>query len=212
MMLTPISASVFPLGDPKTECAPGQTVMTLEEYLEKGGEAWFLTGKKKYAVQAMMVSKETSFHNELEVTDYTVTDDGVTVVMKGVIGEMYASKLPRVIASYTKPDGGELRGEDFAVKDAFIDIVTRPVPDSNYAMFVPLGISVTVVTSGGDVLHTNLPNTAHGDGDFLVCRRDENGMPDTSDVWVFNGALFPKCCDMSRRADTAGGTSEGENP
>lgn len=204
-MLTPISASVFPLGDPKTECAPGQIAMTLEEYLEKGGEAWFLTGKKKYAVQAMMVSRETSFHNEMEVTDYTVTDDGVTVVMKGIIGEMYASKLPKVIASYTKPDGGEICKEDFAVKDAFIDIVTRPVPDSNYAMFVPLGISVTVVTAGGDVLHTNLPNTDHGGGDFLVCGRDENGKPDVSNVWVFSGALFPKCFDMSRRADAAGG-------
>ena len=37
--------------------APGQTVLTLEEYLAQGHEAWFLTGKKEYAVQAMMVSK-----------------------------------------------------------------------------------------------------------------------------------------------------------
>ena len=57
--------------------AADQIAMTLDEYLERGGEDWFLTGKKQYAVQAMMVSKETSFHNELEVVDYTVMDDGV---------------------------------------------------------------------------------------------------------------------------------------
>ena len=31
----------------------------------------------------MMVSGETSFHNDLEETDYSVTDDGVTVILKG---------------------------------------------------------------------------------------------------------------------------------
>ncbi len=58
--------------------AADQITMTLDEYLERGGEAWFLTGKQQYAVQAMMVSKQTSFHNEPEAAGYTVTDDGVT--------------------------------------------------------------------------------------------------------------------------------------
>lgn len=51
--------------------ASDQVSMTFDEYLEQGSEDWFLTGKRQYAVQAMMVSQETSFHNELEVTDYT---------------------------------------------------------------------------------------------------------------------------------------------
>ena len=38
---------------PVIEYAPGQTVMSLAEYLEKEGETWFLTGKKAYTVQAM---------------------------------------------------------------------------------------------------------------------------------------------------------------
>ena len=32
-------------------------------------------------------------HNELDVADYTVTDDGITVILKGSLGEMWASKL-----------------------------------------------------------------------------------------------------------------------
>ena len=35
---------------------PDQISMTLDEYLETSDEAWFLTGKKEYYVQAMMVS------------------------------------------------------------------------------------------------------------------------------------------------------------
>lgn len=66
--------------------------VSFEEYLDTTSEKWFKTGKKKYTIQAMMVSKETSFHNDLEVTDYTVNDDGVTVILKGTVGEMWTDR------------------------------------------------------------------------------------------------------------------------
>ena len=166
--------------------------MTLEEYLERGGEAWFLTGKRAHRMQAMMVSRETSFHNALDVADYTVADDGVTVILKGRYGEMYATGLPNVVSAYTKPDGGALSEADFAEKDAYIDIVAREKPGSYCAMHVPPDVCVTVVTAGGNVLHTNLPNAPHGDGDYLVCRADERGEPDLTDIWVLNGVAFPE--------------------
>ena len=169
-----------------------QTEMALEDYLEHGDEMWFLTGKNKYTVQAMMVSKETSFHNELEAADYTVTDDGITVILKGSFDEMWASKLDKVILTYTKLDGSALCKEDFAEKDLWIEIVTKPEPDSYYAIYVPLNISVIVETAWGDVLHTNLSNAPHGDGDYLMCRKGEDGNPDLSDVWVLNGVVFPE--------------------
>ncbi len=181
----------------KPEYTEGQVIMTLEQYFEEGKEEWFLTGKTKYTVQAMMVSKETQFHNELEVVDYTVNDDGETVVLKGTLGEMWASRLPKVISTYTKPDGSEITAEYFAEKDNFIDLITKAAPDTNFAMFVPNNISVTVETAWGDVLHTNLPNAPHGNGDFLVCRAGEDGKPDLSDVWVLNGRQFPDNYDTS---------------
>ena len=181
------------------EKASRQKTMDLKEYLGKSHEKWFLTGKQDYTVQAMMVSRETSFHNDLEVTDYTVTDDGVSVVLKGNFDEMWSSKLAKVMATYTKPDGSELSEEDFAVKDRYIRIRTRPEPDAYYAMHVPNDISVTVETAWGDKLHTNLSNAPHGDGDYLVCRIDEDGQPDTSDIWVLNGVVFPVYYDTSRK-------------
>nr|SIP63286.1 hypothetical protein [uncultured bacterium] len=181
--------------------ADGQVSMTLEEFLEKSEEEWFLTGKKEYRVQAMMVSKETRFHNELEGTDYTVTDDGVTVLLKGTLGERWASQLSKVILTYTKTDGSELTEEDFAQKDIYINLLTKSQPNSYYARRVPVEISVTVETAWGDVLHTNLPSTNHGEGDYLVCRMDENDGPDLSDVWVVHGLLFTETYDLPDEPD-----------
>ena len=174
------------------EDGPEQISMTFEDYVDQDTEEWFLTGKNEYSVQAMMVSKETSFHNDLEETDYTVTDDGVTVILKGSVGEMWASKLPKVISTYTKPDHSALCEEDFAEKDSWVEIITRPEPDTYFAMYVPLNITVTVETAWGDVLHTNMPTAPHGDGDYIICRAGEDGHPDLSDVWIVNGVVFPE--------------------
>lgn len=190
--LLTIALSSSCTGTAKDNDSSGQICMSLEEYLEKGGEKWFLTGKRAYTVQAMMVSKETSFNNELEVTDYNVNNDGVTVILKGAVGEMWASKLPNVISTYTRPDGSALSEKDFAVKNEYIDILARPEKDAYYAMFVPLSISVSVETARGDILHSNLPNAPHGYGDYIVCRADENGEPDLSDIWILNGVVFSK--------------------
>jgi hypothetical protein len=62
-------------------------------------------------------------------------------------------------------------------------------------MHVPLNISVSVETAWGDILHTNLPNAPHGEGDYLVCRTGADGEPDLSDVWVLNGVVFPEYYD-----------------
>ena len=175
--------------------------VSMEAYLAEHGDEWFLTGKTSYTVQAMMVSKETTFHNDLEVTDYTVTDDGVSVVLKGTVGEQWVSKLEKVMKTYTKADGSPVTAEDFAQKDVYIDLKTKAAPDTNYALHVPTGISVTVNTAWGDVLHTNLRNAPHGNGDYLVCG-NKDGEPDLSDVWVVNGAVFPTTYDLTREPIT----------
>lgn len=154
------------------------------------GKDWFLTGKAEYTIEGMMVSKETSFHNDLEVTDYTVVPGDGKVVLKGTVGEMWAAKLEKVMKTYTKEDGSPVTAEDFAVKDTFIKLKTKAAPGTNFALFVPDGTVVTVKTAWGDELHTNLPNAPHGAGDFLVCG-NVDGKPDLSDVWVVNGAVFP---------------------
>ena len=96
-----------------------------------------------------------------------------------------------------KPDGSKLSAKDFADKDVFIDIVTIPVHNSNFAIHVPNHVSVTVETAWGNVLHTNLPNAPHGEGDYLICNVGEDGEPSLSDVWIVNGLVFMDCYDTS---------------
>lgn len=184
----------------REEAPTSRTSLTLGEFLERGDGAWFLTGKVSYQIQAMMVSSETSFHNDLEDVSYTVTDDGETVVMRGTLGEMWTSRLSSVLASYTRPDGDALSAADFAERDTFIDIASIPSPNSCLAMHVPLDVTVTVDTAWGDTLHANLTDTDHGEGDYLVCRANEDGTPDLSDVWVVNGAVFGTTYDTAGEA------------
>ena len=92
---------------------------------------------------------------------------------------------------------------DFAIRDTYIDLITRAEPDTYYAMYVPPDISVTVITAWGDELHTNLPNAPHDDGDYLVCRINENGEPDLSDIWILNGLVFPEYYDTDHMTDEA---------
>ena len=178
---------------------PPQQKMTLAEYFETGCEKWFLTGKKKYPLQAMMVSRETSFRNELEGADYTVSDDGVTVIMKGTAGELWPVSMDKAVMNYSRPDGRRISIDDFARRDTFIDLVSIAAPDSCYAMFVPAGIALTVRTASGYDLHVNLSGVAHGSGDYLICRKGEDGQPDLMDIWVVNGILFPQTYDTSHQ-------------
>lgn len=78
--------------------------------------------------------------------------------------------------------------------------MTKAAPDSNYAMFVPADTIVIVETAWGDELHTIVLNVPHGDGDYLVCRKGEDGKPDLSDVWVLNGVIFQKTYDISNKS------------
>ena len=169
-----------------------------EAYIQAHADDFFLTGKTEYTIQGMMVSKETSFHNELENVDYTATDDGESVVLKGTVGEQWVTKIDKVLETYTKADGTALTAEDFTgSKDTFIDLKTKAEPDTNFACFVPADVRLTVNTAWGDVLHVNDPSSEHGYGDYLVCP-NKDGAPDFSDVWVVNGAVFPNTYDVTR--------------
>ena len=168
-----------------------------EDYIAAHAEDFFLTGKTEYAIQGMMVSKDTSFHNDLENVDYTATDDGESVVLKGTVGEQWVAKLSKVLETYTKADGSALTEQDFTEhKDTFIDLKTKAEPDTNFACFVPADVRLTVNTAWGDVLHVNDPASEHGYGDYLVCP-NKDGQPDFSDVWVVNGAIFANTYDTA---------------
>ena len=177
------------------------TTVTLEDYLAASENDWFLTGKTEYTIQGMMVSKDTPYENVLEGNSGVVTDDGVTVLLKGTVDELWPSKLEKVEKTYTTADGSAVTAKTFAKKDTYVDLKTKAEPDTNFAMFVPADTRVVVETAWGDVLVANRPGVEHGQGDYLVSTV-KDGKPDLTDVWVLNGAVFPNTYDLSRRPVT----------
>ena len=182
-----------------TSCQSTKVIETtssawLEEHMDDG----FVTGKTDYVISAMMVNEPYDTYNFLELTDYHVEDDGVSVVLKGTLGEEWVTKLSKVLKSYTKEDGIALSESDLLDnKGTFIPVRAKATPDANFAFFVPKNVIVEVQTAWGDVLYTNKSDTDHGDGDYLVCNND-NGKPDLSDIWVVNGAVFETTYNLNK--------------
>ena len=184
-------------------------VVPMAEYLEAHKDEFFLTGKTEYTVQARMVSEETHIHNDLEDVDYTVTDDGESVVLTGTVGEEWVNKLEKVAKTYTKADGSVLTAEDFAQRDTNIELKTKAEPDTNYACYVPADVAVQIDTSWGDVLFANRTGVPHGTGDYLICAMTEDGQPNFEDVWVVNGLQFLTNYDTTN-APAMGTATEAE--
>ena len=178
----------------KLEPLSTQKEVTLDEFLATSNAQWFQTGKTSYTIQGMMVSKDLSFTNDLEGTDYTAKPNGEDVVLKGTSGEMWIAPLSKVQSTYTKPNGAKLTADDFKA-DTYIDLKTKADPNANFACYVPLGYKVEVKTAWGDILYANRPEVQHGLGDYLVCNA-KNGKADLSDVWVVNGVTFPDTYDV----------------
>jgi hypothetical protein len=167
------------------------------DYIEANMDKGFVTGKTDYQVQAKMVSKPTHVYNALELVSYDVEDDNVSVVLKGTLDEEWVTKVSKVIKTYENLDGSAITEEQFiSSKDEWTTIKTKATPGANYALLVPADTILEVQTAWGDVLYTNASKVDHGKGDYLVCN-NKDGVPDLSDVWVVNGALFAKTYDMT---------------
>ena len=172
---------------------------TSSDWLSSHMEDGFVTGKTDYVISGMMVNEPYDTYNFLELTDYHVEDDGVSVVLKGTLGEEWVTKLSKVLKTYTKEDGSALTESDLLDnKGTFIPLRAKATPDANFAFFVPKNVIVEVQTAWGDVLYTNKSETDHGKGDYLVCI-NKDGQPDLSDVWVVNGAVFETTYNLNNK-------------
>ncbi len=158
---------------------------------------FFITGKTQYTIAGRLTDRSVQVYNHLEDTYYTVTDDGVSVILTGLSGESWVTKLNKVLTTYTKADGNAYSADDFLrSKGSDLKLTTISAIGTNFARFIPADVVVEVHTAWGDVLYANRAGVPHGKGDYLVCS-SVNGKPDFSDVWVVNGATFPLTYDMT---------------
>ena len=163
--------------------------MTEKEFITKHVKDFFLTGKKDYEIHACMSDKNTKVYNPFEKAEYSVKPGDI--ILKGTVGEMWVSKLEKVLSTYKMPDGSPLTKEYLEEnKGNFVKVKSVGKPDTNFACRVPKSISFKIKTSWSDLI-INASGIDHGYGDYLVCR-NLNGKPDFSDVWSVNGKIFDK--------------------
>lgn len=151
---------------------------------------FFLVAKNAYSVQGKTVSEPTEFVNCFEGTSYRVLPGTGDIILKGPAGELWRAPYEQVRDTYTKPDGSKVRLSDF-VPDIFVNLMTGKTDFDYFACHVPLSVHMRVITAWGDELETNREGVAHGEGDYVVCRKGKDNLPDFSDIWVVNGLLFP---------------------
>lgn len=151
--------------------------------------------KTDYVVSARRAVEPTVVYNNFEDTYYDVSpDEKDRIILTGVVGEEWVTKLSKVLTTYTNLDGSPLAEDQIPYDGTKLEIRTIPGSD-NYAMFVPRNTKVIVTTAWGDILTANRDGIPHGDGDWIICR-GKDGNPDFSDVWVVNGAIFPRTYEL----------------
>lgn len=158
-------------------------------------DLFFPTHKTNYMIRGRVTAVRELVKNDLEGTYYE-TQPFEDVILRGVSDETWVAPLSKVLSTYTNADGSPLTAADFLLS-RYTDLYAKPTVE-NFAAFIPVESIVKVNTAWGDVLYANAPGVPHGKGDYLVCRANEKGEPDFSDVWVVNGAIFPHTYDTSK--------------
>lgn len=167
---------------------------------------WKKTCKKKYDIWMCMPGPGKSVTNFLEGSHY-VTNENKPFVLSGTAGECWTVDMKKLFKTYALFGGQPLSVEYLKSKLIhgkldWVHLETLADGAINWAFYLDprkygkqAVINFPVQTSWGETLLANRPEVKHGIGDFLVCA-DNNMSPNLQDVWVVNGAIFPKTYDM----------------
>ncbi len=181
--------------------------------------AWFKTTKKAYSVWLCRPLPGTVVTNKLE-NSRQATDIDNCFVICGTVGEKWVIGRKKLEKTYMLPTGAMINEEKLLGKYSWINDNNgkhRPVMDwvrictkvgdikpVYYAKSLPGSVKrLSIRTVAGTVLTANRPGIDHGDGDYLVCP-DKDGRPDTDDVWVVNGLVFPRTYILPQDAGKSG--------
>lgn len=161
--------------------------MTAREFIDEHQQDFFATGKKNYNIEIGIADKAMDFHNPLEDASYHVEKG--QPILRGTVGEMWTTKIEKILSTYRRSDGEPLTEEYLNQKAGqFVSVRTQAQDNTNFACRVPKDIQFKVQTSWAE-LSVNRPGIDHGEGDFLICSQ-KDGEPDFDNVWVVNGKVF----------------------
>lgn len=156
------------------------------------------TSKKRYEVYVCRPMLGSNVYNRLEGTHY-ITNREKQFVISGTVGETWVIDVNRLMRTYEFISGTQITIEALKQRVRYCGIIdwmhlrTRQAGlELNFAAHLPIYSirNFPVQTPWGDILYANRDGVAHGSGDFLLCTSID-GFPDTSDMRVINGEVFP---------------------
>ena len=141
--------------------------------------------EKPRTLRVERASPGKEFFNYLTGITYKTSKE-CCIVLTGTKGEPWVTSLEELYEKYTT-----INGKPFPNKFPCPFYVTPKLSDSVvYACQIPVDKHITVNTVHGRLV-TNSSGTMHGTGDFLVYHLNEYGMPNTDEVTLVNGFIFP---------------------
>lgn len=131
---------------------------------------------------------------------YAVTT-ATPFVLCGTVGEMWTIDADKLAQTYTflqnnqpcpinQQSLNQRMRKDGLLDWTLVRVSQAATQRQNMACFIPLAQKGQIRTSRGAVLNINVVGVSHGKGDFVVCSRLPNGMPNLANRWVVNGEIF----------------------
>ena len=190
-------------------CIPAQGTLIINK-LEQAA-LYKKLGNKSYftAEQVAKNNLMNKYANEIK-SGAMYLADGKTICLCGTVGELWLTKVEKVVNTYTFAEGQPVSPE--LLEKGWRKLKTKPTfgGATNFACFVPTSQKGQIKTSWA-VLNYNDPLTKHGKGDFIVCAALPNGKPNLADKWVVNGEVFATTYTNNGFADCLGARAKNAN-
>ena len=169
---------------------------------------WVACKKTSYVIQAKRDDSIKEVYNCLERSNVSVREN--EVILKGLLGEMWAISEKKFLDRYTDTKGNSLKYLVEKKNFDWVDVATKASNTIYYSCLVPIGKECGIYGMATDkeneavyhnakgegfrtlfLINSSDSISTHGDGDRLLCA-DKDGKPDISDIWVVDGEIFLK--------------------
>lgn len=145
--------------------------------------------KRKYTLKAERLQPGENVYNILEDCSYETTETKC-IKLTGIMGEEWVITIEKMEKNYTYIDGSKIAADN--IPEGVFEVMTIFGECAPVIWAEQTTGKMKIKTSLGDILTANRAEVSHGNGDYIVCAADEDGLPNPLDRWVVNGVIFGK--------------------
>lgn len=155
--------------------------------------------KKTYDIECCIPPKGIEIYNHLEDAHY-ITNNVESVLMRGLLNEIWIIDLNTLMHSYKFSDGTEINIDTLNQRGKRIDNdlimnwqkVSSINNSDKFAQLIPKVYKLQIRTKYNTLLNVNSDNSVsdHNLGDYILCSKNKDGSPNLDDKWVVDGNIF----------------------